>query len=107
MTTKWTPRRNGLIETTVALSLHIPQDLVTWLKDKAGISEKLALAWIKSHVQELTDDWHTIQVDDGYQSVIHVDNKLEAEGDGYVVYDGPMPVLQATTRRHNRHQGQS
>ena len=98
---KWTERQDGVERTTVALSLHIPHPLVSWIAGYAAISEAAAVDFVVSRVNDLVDGWHTITIEDREVRVIHVDdiNNVVEEGYDIEVYEGPMPTLGRTSRR--------
>lgn len=91
MSTRWTPRRNGVTETNIQVTYHVPQDLVVWLDLVCGWGQETALRWIRKDIAHLVDEWSCVYVNEStdepeFASIDVVDD-IAAEGG--TVYEGP------------------
>lgn len=89
MSARWSLRKSGQVRTTVCVNYHVPKDLVDWMHEHAGMNERQALAFIRSHIGKLADGWYTVSIRDGALEVDTVDSCREYAEEIDAFYEGP------------------
>lgn len=68
---KYTVRRDGTRRATFRMRFHVPEQMVEFLREHAGLSRSAAERWIVDHWHDLTEDDNSVGVgDDGEPMVI-------------------------------------
>lgn len=91
----WTPRKDGTVRCTMKMELHIPRDLVRFIRDNEDCNEAQALLVIK-RIALTYDEWHVV----GYlpknipsRELILIDGDEVSENPNdyadYTIYEGP------------------
>lgn len=91
----WTPRKDGTVRCTMKMELHIPRDLVRFIRDNEDCNEAKALSIIKNIAREY-DEWHYVGY---YPKNLEIRELIVINGDelsenpseyrDYTIYDGP------------------
>ena len=94
----WTPRKDGTVRCTMKMELHIPRDLVTFIRDNEKCNEAKALLVIRE-ISRQFDEWHTVGYlpirDENLETreliLFETDELFENPNDyiDYTIYEGP------------------
>lgn len=87
---KYTERKSGDRRATFRMRFHVPEAMVEFLVEHAGLTRPAAERWIVDHWHDLTEDDNNVAVgEDGETMVVRDIDRIGVA----VEYDGPRIVV--------------